>query len=372
MFILYIIILIYHVIESGLSLLIVYSEYLLNVRSVKVSIDSDICLKYFTLFTDIFCERIDSLELRLKFSSSYTQIKETFEQISRFGQLKNFCLVLESTNNLNLDLTAGAHLLKSNCPKLVRLSLEIRDQIQCSDENVFNSIECFTSLERLNLIVRSKQVTLGSFDSFLSLENLQHLKVQYRNLSDEHLEDIENNCPNLRSIELKTMERLSDKALISLSKLKYLEKMTIFGVPYKMSDITDSGVCQLITNCPKIRDIRFECGIQLTPMTFITLNALADSSPKQKFRFAFCWQRTEDQNKEFDASKRISAHQLWPELRCLPENLTIISGEYFVGKCSTRKMSVIDKFERQFSWNTNISNGVTNGGLPVHQLNGTS
>ena len=143
-------------------------------------------------------------------------------------------------------------------------------------------------------------------------------------------------------------------------------KLKIYCIPYNVYDITDSGVCQLITNCQKLRDIHFECGITLTPLTFLTLNALADSSPKCQFRFSFCWERTEEQRRSYDSCSRISAHDLWPELKCLPENLTIVSGEYFVGKCGTEMMSAIDKYGKQFTWNTINSNGVqhyTNGSV---------
>ena len=128
----------------------------------------------------------------------------------------------------------------------------------------------------------------------------------------------------------------------------------------------------MINNCQKLWDIHFECGISLTQITFLTLNALADSSPKCRFRFSFCWKRTEDQNQTHDPWRRISAHELWPELKCLPENLQIVCTEFFVGKCATNMVTAIDKFEKQFIWIPITDSFNKLDGIPQqHYNNGT-
>ncbi|CAG2173900.1 unnamed protein product, partial [Oppiella nova] len=148
--------------ESGLSVLIVYSEYLLNIRTVSVAIDSDKCLKYFQLFADIYNQRITSLEIRLKFSTFYTQLEDTFASIAQFLNLQSLTITLESEYPLDMELSAGASLLAHCCPNLTALTLELRDHIRCTSGSVLESLQPFRSLTSLSVRIRSPDIELGS------------------------------------------------------------------------------------------------------------------------------------------------------------------------------------------------------------------
>ncbi|XP_054155115.1 uncharacterized protein LOC128953636 [Oppia nitens] len=332
--------------ESGLSVLIVYSEFLVNVNSVTVSIDSDKCLKYFILLADIYRDRITSLTLRLKFSTFYTQLDETFETIAQFQGLKSLHLIIESDNALDLDLTLGANILHENCPQLIHLSLEIRDSIRCPSAPVLISIQSLVKLESLYLTLRCTDIELGSLKSLQSLTHLTQLSILYTNLSDEHMNEIHDNCPYLQKLKLITRQNLSNESLYSISHLKFLVDLRIYCTPYCVLNITDTGVCQVLNNCQHIRNILFECGVQISQLTLLTLNALANSIPKTAFKFSFCWQRSVDIGDRYDQWSRLPAHELWPELLCLPENLTIVCREYFVGKCGTSMANAVQNYEK--------------------------
>ena len=277
------------------------------------------------------------------------KVEDIFEQISRFVNLKTLSLTVEEDNFLNVNMST-IHLI-SKCQKLIDLSIVLRSGSVSSKTGFLQLIKEFVFLKRLDVRIKTQGISLGSLESLKQMSRLQELKILSAEISDKHLVDIDKNCPKLKSIELKTMENISDKSLQSLSKLKYLEKIKLFGIPFQLLNITDSGVCKLITDCSNIKIIDFICGIKISNTSIQRLKSLANSRPAM--RFSFCWKRTEQQDQELSGDLRgnhTSADRFMSELNNLPKNLFIYSREYFTGWCGTGRLMEIQGYKRQFEY----------------------
>ncbi len=184
-------------------------------------------------------------------------------------------------------------------------------------------------------------------ESFKFNPNLKKLNVLYSDLNDNLLENIDLFCPKLESVHFSTCDSINDKTMHSLAKLQDLKSIKISGIPYKVHNITDSGVCSILDNCRAIERINFDCGIDITQLTFDTLIKLAKNS-KRKIVFTFYWKQSDEHSKELlkkfnDYSKLKSKIP-----KGIPENLIIESREYVVGWCGTGRMRIINQYQDKF------------------------
>ena len=190
------------------------------------------------------------------------------------------------------------------------------------------------TLKTLDIKLGFKDISLkfAPNSTHQSFKCLSDLYLSYYNICIAFLSDIHLYCPKLESINIKAEAQISDQILYNLKKLKQLKRLIIFGLPYSMTNITDSGICSLITNCKKLNEIEFNCGIRISDRTFQALKQLADRSPKRRIKFKFCWHRYyARKNSLINESKRLnakSAAEFWPILNDLPNNLRI-SGNPF-------------------------------------------
>ena len=227
-----------------------------------------------------------------------------------------------------------SQLLAKNCPKLHSLSLEIRGDFIFLKQEFFEHLQQISTLKTLEIKIRTneKTISLDPLSSLQSIKYLTHLRLMNRNITDDYFANIHLYCPQLESIELKTLEILSDKTLYYLEKLKQLKRITIFGKPWTLNKITDSGICSLITNCKQLNKIVFNCGIRISYKTIEALKQIANRSPKRRILFKYCWIRREEQTNCFiDRRNRMNAmfaEEFWSILNGLPNNLRIFSRDF--------------------------------------------
>jgi hypothetical protein len=180
---------------------------------------------------------------------------------------------------------------------------------------------------------------------------LKKLNVLYGDLNDNKLKNIHLFCPKLESVDFSTFDSINDKTMHSLAKLQNLKSMKISGIPYRVHNITDSGVCSILNNCRAIENINFDCGIDITQLTFDTLIELTKNS-KRKIKFSFCYERLEEQNKEL--FEKFNEYSEWKSntLKEIPENLIIESREYYVGWCGIGEIMAtqqqVSQYREQF------------------------
>ena len=315
-----------------------YNEKFTSLNKINLSIDSLKSFNLFKQFADKYNQKITSIELRLNFSTFFKEINDTLKAIASFNQISNISLTLKSKTPIKLDINIFSKLLAKNCPKLQSLDLELRGELTMKDNYLFKHLQQLSSLKTLDIKIKlnDESIKLEPFSSqkSKSFKCLTHLHILYWNLSDDYLSNIHLYCPKLESIELKTAKSylLSDQSLHYLVKLKQLKRLIIFGPPYRMTKISDSGVCSLIANCRQLNRIEFNCGIAISDPTFEALKQLANSSPKRVIEFKFCWEISSEQRKSLNVKKRlnaVSAARFWPILKELPNNLRITDREYY-------------------------------------------
>ena len=74
------------------------------------------------------------------------------------------------------------------------------------------------------------------------------MRICFNGLSDNDFENIGQYLPQLESLVIKTDKSLTDKTLEYICELKRLKSLEI----YCNQQFTDSGVKQLLDNCPDI------------------------------------------------------------------------------------------------------------------------
>ena len=80
------------------------------------------------------------------------------------------------------------------------------------------------------------------------------MKIEFNGLSDNDFENIGQYLPQLESLVIKTDNGLSDKTLQYISELMRLKSLEIYCNKNANNEtLTDSGVKQLLDNCPHIR-----------------------------------------------------------------------------------------------------------------------
>jgi hypothetical protein len=87
-------------------------------------------------------------------------------------------------------------------------------------------------------------------------------------------------------LEIRVDDKITDKALKSLSKLQELQSI-IIKLRYRLLFITDLGLIDLINNYPQINSIVFYCKSNITQKTIDALIALALRKPRIHFNHRF-------------------------------------------------------------------------------------
>ncbi|CAG2110723.1 unnamed protein product, partial [Medioppia subpectinata] len=182
------------------------------------------------------------------------------------------------------------------------------------------------------------------------MKQLNSLHILYKNLNDNHFQNINNYCPQLKRLVLKTQQKLSNQTLYSLSKLKSLQLLKIYSTPYKMTEISDDGICCLIDNCPHLRVLTLKCGTTVTETTFDALKSRVNRWPHRLFVFEYCWRRTKEQHSIVWTENEgfVNADRFWPQLLSMPENLIIYSREYYTGWCGTGALTEQNEYADLF------------------------
>jgi hypothetical protein len=96
--------------------------------------------------------------------------------------------------------------------------------------------------------------------SLKELKLLMNLKVKLL-MNDIFFEGIDKHLPQLKHLSIYVGRDITDKALISVSKLQKLQSIkvdylesTVEYLPF----ITDLGLIHVINNCPQINSIKFK------------------------------------------------------------------------------------------------------------------
>jgi hypothetical protein len=98
---------------------------------------------------------------------------------------------------------------------------------------------------------------LISEHEFIKIANcgnsLHKIKLSNRNINDMSIIKIAENCPNLKTLNLTKIDRVTDRSILKIAeKCLLLEEMILSGCYL----ITDSSIIRIAENCPNLRDIQ--------------------------------------------------------------------------------------------------------------------
>ena len=177
---------------------------------------------------------------------------------SRFRNLQSFTLnySLDTKPEIN-KFCNGLSLMAQHCPQLRSLTIDSNDLTKDGIFEVFGKFKYLSTLElRIIEIETESQINYGSVRMWKGLTHLKHLTLDLNQLSDSNVENIDIYLPNLVSISFETDFNITDRTLVSMSKLKSLQTLKIICNNDRVAqNISDSGVKQLLTNCRYLRTL---------------------------------------------------------------------------------------------------------------------
>jgi hypothetical protein len=160
------------------------------------------------------------------------------------------------------------------------------------NESLFIQLfKCLGFFENLNVLhlnlFNNKQINEMSCQSFKELKHLTQLIIEFPKTNDIFFEDIDKHLPQIKHLEIFVDNKITDKAMNSLSKLSKLQSIKIGKIGYILPNITDSGLFDIINNCPQINSIVFYKRPNISYKTIDALIALALRKPRVQYKHHF-------------------------------------------------------------------------------------
>jgi hypothetical protein len=207
------------------------------------------------------------------------------KEISNLENLECLEFTLLSDEDIDNSFAENLKLIANKCSKIKRLDLNscfINSKLQYK---TFVSIHCFTQLKRLEInFFKSneafKEIIAQSFDG---CKQLTHLKIICFEMNDNFFKDIDLYLPQLTHLKVGKCKDFTDYAMKSLAKMDKLKVVSFTRFKSRDFEITDSGLCDLVNNCPSIQSINFETKANITIKTINALIELALKKPRIYF-----------------------------------------------------------------------------------------
>ncbi|KAJ9566014.1 hypothetical protein OSB04_001980 [Centaurea solstitialis] len=145
-----------------------------------------------------------------------------------------------------------------SCGKLIDITLKRF----CTDDLLDYISRCSSKLTRLRLTACYGITGCGLINALKRLPHLETLKLSYINLCEDHIEEIGQNCPQLKSFTMKTeyMDCYGDIHAIA-NNMPMLRHLKLVGSTF----YNDDEVRAILNGCPRLEslDIRGCFGLDL-------------------------------------------------------------------------------------------------------------
>jgi hypothetical protein len=300
---------------------------------------------------DGFYGHLDQNKLNEKFFERYKSLKSLklcvnpfncdpiifMKQISKLKNLQNLELILsDSTESHSSLFVRELTQIEIECKLINRLNLTFESLNEKHLKQLLISICSFKQLKYLSIDIfdmiylnEDQMQDFSQVNDSIALntqllngcKQLTHLKIYYPLLRDSFLADIHLFLPQLTHLKIGFEEFIyeeyemsfSDQTMNSLAKLKHLKVIKLGGNDFSL--ITDSGIFNVINNCPEIKSIRLSSEPNITHKTIDAFIGLALKKPRICFYINF-------------------GHHLIETYESVPNNLRI--------KCNKTNLSVSD------------------------------
>ena len=92
-------------------------------------------------------------------------------------------------------------------------------------------------------------------------------------------------APNVEELELKSLFKLTNHNLFTLSHLKCLTRICLMSTGKKDHSVNDIGVIQLLDNCSKLREVVLDFELNITSVSIDEFKEFAKQRSEQLIRF---------------------------------------------------------------------------------------
>lgn len=193
------------------------------------------------------------LDLELNGELTSDGVNRALIQMSELKCLEIFNIKIFVEDFSITAIDNGLKQMANNLRQLKRLDF-IMDSIVLN-EKLFDIFSRFLSLEfcEMSIEYNEDMTDYGLIQNFKLCLNLRVFNIHLFNICDKHLVDIDLYIPNITNFHLKSNSGITDLTFNCLKKCLKLEVIEIHTYNDNKSrlKITDSGVCQLIKDCPK-------------------------------------------------------------------------------------------------------------------------
>jgi hypothetical protein len=218
------------------------------------------------------------------------------KQMIHLKNLTELKLFLGFEENSSEEFIENLKAIAIQCNQLNSFKFDALRTNPLVHKQIFNCLAFFTNLKvlylnfLLNTHEQSNQISCQSLKD-LKLTNLKLLSPK---MNDIFFVDIDKHLPQLKHLDVTVVNRLTNKAMNSLSKLQKLQSIKIRcpeDIDERSNDIlsriTDSGLIDIINNCPQINSIVFNGRPNISRKTIDALIALALRKPRTYFTHHF-------------------------------------------------------------------------------------
>jgi hypothetical protein len=239
-------------------------------------------------FVNNYKNSLKSFRLRQYSYFKEETFKLLLQNISRFYNLEDLELFFRIGQNRNELMAKNFKSIAIGCNQIrnLRLYLKGSPSYLTFGLEIVNSLQFFQNLRilklDLNLLMEERvKFNSKSFKYFKQLFGL-HLDINL-GVNDIFFEDIDKHLPQLKRLDITVDNSITDKAMNSLSKLSKLQILCILSDhnhnKKNLRLVTDSGLLDVINNCPQINSIRLKYEPNITRKTIDALIALALRKP---------------------------------------------------------------------------------------------
>jgi hypothetical protein len=282
---------------TDLSLFVDNNELLVpKLESIGFQINSQ-NIQLFETFAQNYKNCLKSVSISACIRNNDIDCNVLLKQMIHLKNLTELKLFLGFEENSSEEFVENLKAIAIHCNQLNTFKFDALRTNPLVHKQIFNCLAFFKHLKALclNLLLNThEQNNEISCESLKDLKLLTHLKLLSPPMNDIFFVDIDKHLPQLKHLDITVVNKITNKAMNSLSKLQNLQSIKIRcpeDIDERSDDIlsriTDSGLIHIINNCPQINSIVLNCRPNISHKTIDALIALALRKPRIYFTHHF-------------------------------------------------------------------------------------
>jgi hypothetical protein len=246
-------------------------------------------IELFETFAKNYGNSLKKVLILADFDLKDNEINVLMKQIIHLKNFKELEFCIDFVENRNEEFIDGLKAIAIHCNQLKSFKINVVGINTAVTKHIFNCLGFFKNLNHLELssYKNNEESDEISCESLKELKLLTHLKTSFSLMNDIFFSDIDKHLPQLKHLSIHVNDNITDKSMNSLSKLLKLQSIKIEKFSSVLPLITDSGLIDVINNCPQINSIIFNSRTNITHKTIDALIALALRKPRIQFKHKF-------------------------------------------------------------------------------------